>query len=392
MRATAIDTALAAANPVPPGSLAGEGIETAGAQLLAVIMAEPAAAPRRRRTLAAGRTRLALVAAAALAALAAILGFALSDGTQTGQTPAYGAELVRYAENSPLVLLQLAGWHVIYANEEAGGEGEMHFAPEGVSESDALGVAELHWRVGPLSSWEADRAASSNLSRKVTVLGTEGHVYRYAGGTPSSSTFTAFWLYNGRVLEFRAQAENLGVFEAMLAALHAVDEDTWLSAMPASVIDAAQHPATVQAMLVGIPLPPGFDAARIAENGLTQDRYQLGAAVAGTVACMWLERWLEGRRSGDAAEVQGAIAALASARSWPLLHEMQARGAYPQVLEEYAADMPSANWYGHPLAAAAQSGLGCPSLGVPLSLTRAEGGYGLHFVPQSVHARAVHVK
>jgi hypothetical protein len=167
----------------------------------------------------------------------------------------------------------------------------------------------------------------------------------------------------------------------MLAAIHQVDEATWLSALPPSVITAAEHPATVSAMLEGVPLPPGFERSQINEAGLAQDRYQVGAAVAGTVACKWIKRWMEARRSGNADEIREAIAAMASSPHWPVLRSMESQGAYPAVLEQYASEMAAGNWHGYPLGAAANSGLGCASRGVSLPLDQAERAYGPQPVP-----------
>ena len=55
---------------------------------------------------------------------------------------------------------------------------------------------------------------------------------------------------------------------------------------------------------------------------------------------------------------------------------MASEGAYPAVLEEYAAEMPIGRWHGYPLPSAASAGLGCGSLGVPITLTNAERSYG----------------
>jgi hypothetical protein len=162
------------------------------------------------------------------------------------------------------------------------------------------------------------------------------------------------------VLEYRATVHDLAAFEQMLAAIHQVDEATWLSALPPSVITAAEHPATVSAMLKGVPLPPGFEPSQISEAGLAQDRYQVGAAVAGTIACEWIKRWMEARHSGNADEVREAIAAMASSPHWSVLRSMESQGAYPAVLEQFASEMAAGNSHGYPLGAAANSGLGWP--------------------------------
>jgi hypothetical protein len=79
------------------------------------------------------------------------------------------------------------------------------------------------------------------------------------------------------------------MFRDELRALHQVYTTTWLRAMPPSVVKAVDSGETIRQMLKGIPLPPGFDAARIRGVGLVHDRYQLGAAVTGTVtvASFW---------------------------------------------------------------------------------------------------------
>jgi hypothetical protein len=48
------------------------------------------------------------------------------------------------------------------------------------------------------------------------------------------------------------------------------------------------------------------------------------------------------------------------------MREMETEGAYPQVLNEYAAAMPSGQWYGRSLLGEVESGLGCAEKGVPL--------------------------
>ena len=105
---------------------------------------------------------------------------------------------------------------------------------------------------------------------------------------------------------------------------------------------------------------------------LTSDRYQLGAWVTGTVACTWLKRWSDARRTGDTAGVQQAVRAMATAKDWPILQEMSNSGGYPQILELLAAAMSNGNWHGRALTGAVNSGLGCPALGIPLTGARSQ--------------------
>jgi hypothetical protein len=48
---------------------------------------------------------------------------------------------------------------------------------------------------------------------------------------------------------------------------------------------------------------------------LTTDRYQVGAKVMGTVACLWLRQWGEATRTGHTAAAEEAVKAMATARA-----------------------------------------------------------------------------
>ena len=377
-----VDALLAAADPLPAARARALPVGDAQDALCRELLAQPrsdadAAAPARPRR---PRRRLVTRLALAVAVVFAISLVALSLGT-SGDEPGtvWAAELVRLAESSPLVLLDAPGWQVSYADEQSAQEGELHFSlgtppapsttPMSASQQiDAPNTtAELNWRPGRLAMWTRDRAASADVSTTAPVLGTTAHVYRYEGGRPGHQDVTALWRYDGRVLEFRAGAADVAAFEVLLAALKHVDTDTWLSAMPDSVVKTSDRSKVVGGMLRGVALPPGFDPSTITGEALTKDRYQLGAAVAGTVACTWIKRWSNARRRGDRAGVREAIAAMATAKDWPILREMARSGAYPEVLEQFAAAMRSGRWYGRPLEGDVDSGLGCPSLGIPLS-------------------------
>jgi uncharacterized protein YodC (DUF2158 family) len=90
------------------------------------------------------------------------------------------------------------------------------------------------------------------------------------------------------------------------------------------------------------------------------------AAVTGTVACQWFKRWSDARAANDGVKEREAIAAMATAKDWPILEEMAKEGGYPEVLLDFAAAMPAGDWYGRPLAGDVNSGLGRDALGVDL--------------------------
>lgn len=368
-----IDEALAAANPLRDRTAALLPLDEAEAELTQRIVAiamtrgrpRPAARSRRRRR------RLALLVAVT-AAVAAALALAPFGHREGGPSPAFAASLVRFANASPLVLLKLPGWHVVYANEETNGFGEMHFVrgpadaegtPRGASFSNTRSlagrVAQLTW--APLNVPDRSYFAGGHRSLP-TGLGVTVHRLVGEGTGRGWLDISALFVYRGRGLTFRATVRDFGTFRAELLGLTGVDTTTWLRAMPPSVVDAADSAAVIRAMLKGIPLPPGFHAARIRGARLVHDRYQLGAAVTGTVACMWIADWSRARRSGDRAMVKRAIAAMATAPHWPILRWMARQGAWSQVLISYAQAMPRGTFEinrTQPLTAAADEGLGC---------------------------------
>lgn len=76
------------------------------------------------------------------------------------------------------------------------------------------------------------------------------------------------------------------------------------------------------------------DRSPLRSGDAVKDRYQLGAQVSGAVACGWVDRFFEGKRTGDTAETQSATQAMATSRRWHTLREMTAEGDYPKVLWE----------------------------------------------------------
>jgi hypothetical protein len=382
MNSRDLKAALAVADPVDHRTLAEIDFELIEEELFADLAAGSspllATTPERIRS---PRSRRPLVIAVGAAALAAafVLVVSLGGGGPEQPAPAYGAELVRFAEASPLLLLEEPGWHVGYANEESSEEGQIEFILgkklpyEVITETSGRRPpavrqhrAELNWRGGTLASWVSDRAASADFHTTLPVLGTTAQVFRYEDGHPGDYEFTALWTEAGQVDEFRAPVPDLAAFEAHLGALRQVDSQSWLGALPPSVIKAADHGDAVTEMLRGVTVPAGFSAAQVPDAGLSTDRYQLGAAVTGSVACSWFRQWGEDRAAGNSAGAAEAEAALAGAENWPVMREMETEDAYPQVLNEYAAAMPSGQWYGRPLLGEVESGLGCAADGVPL--------------------------
>jgi hypothetical protein len=406
-----IENELRSANPIPRPTLAGLELAAGESALGEAIVAEPPGDERGAPRLARPRRRRSalFLAAGALAAVAAAGVVLLVGGGASESPPAYGAELVRFAESTPLLLLEGPGWrvqdvseagHSPYRPRGSGGEGSMEFVTgrpipyesirvtgseeTGWRESGMFPAAvrqrkvELSWRHGSLRETVsfAHRSPHPHGQQwtKLPVLDTTADVdtraefYVNQGG-PGDRQMTAYWSEGGYLLELRAAVPDLAAFEERLDWLTRVGSQTWLDAMPAKVVKAADHDAAVREMLKGIPVPDGFSPSQIPDEGLTTNRYQVGASVAGVVSCLWFRQWGEARRSGDGQAEAEAEKAMATAKHWAILQEMAKEGAYPEVVWELAKEMPSGvrrygphRWQLLPQA----EGLGCARWGIPV--------------------------
>jgi hypothetical protein len=408
MKMRELDLRLKAANPFPPQAVAGLDLAPAEAELREGIVAEPAnaaagaaaGAPAHRRR---WRRRSLVALGGALAAVVAALVLLLSGGgAEGGSSRAYAADLVRFADSSPLLLLEGPGWRVQnvtqYRSRE-GVEGTMEFVTGKPIPYETIRISgpakkeresgmfpptvrqrrvELGWHSGTLAA--AIAAQRKNLHPhgrrwvKLPVLDTTAAVdtraefYVNQGG-PGNRRMVAFWSEDGYVLQMTAAVPDLAAFEERLDWLTKVDTQTWLDAMPAKVVKAVDHDAVVREILRGIPVPSTFSPAKVPDEGLTTDRYQVGAKVTATVSCLWFLQWAEASRSGDRASELEAERAMATSRRWSILHEMAKDGAFPETIWQLAEEMPGGYWEHlkkrHPLLPRAES-LGCARLGLPL--------------------------
>jgi hypothetical protein len=410
MKTHDLDRQLKAANPYPSQALTALELGAAEAELGEAIVAgqasagdgvAPGGAMRSRRSRWPRRVGLAAAGGLAMIAAAIVLLFS-GDGAEHGSSRAYAAELVRFAEASPLLLLEGPGWRVQNANEQRsreGVEGTMEFVTGKTIPYETIHVAgspraqretgmfppgvrqrrvELWWRHGSLAAAISMQHTSLHPHGqrwlKLPVLDTTAAVDTRAEffvnqGGPGNRRMVALWSEDGYVIELRAAVPNLAAFEERLGWLTKVDTQTWLDAMPAKMVKAADHDAAVREMLKGIPVPRTFEPSKVPDEGLTATRYQVGASVTATVSCLWFLQWAEARRSGDRAAEREAERAMATSRRWPILREMAKDGAYPETIWQLAEEMPSGVWvhtgHRHPLLPRAE-GLGCARLGLPL--------------------------
>jgi hypothetical protein len=426
MKARELEAALAAIDPVRQDRLDRLDIEAMEADLLVDLDDEqPAlsslqtAAPRQQRT----RRRLGFgLGTAALAAIVATI-VLLAGGTSEHPSRAYGAELVRFAESTPLLLLEGPGWRVEDMYESPGGpyrprgsagEGSMEFVtgkpipdesirttevekPEHKSGSAipihtkfrASGMLPPTLRQRKVELRWSHRSLDDELKYahayprphgqhwvRLPVLGTTADVDTRAEmfvnqGGRGDRQMTAYWAEDGYLLELHAAVSDLAAFEERLQWLRKVDSQAWLEAMPPQVVKAADQDATVHEMLRGIPLPDSFSPSRVPTAGLTTNRDQVGAAVIGTVSCLWFRQWDEGRRSGDEAKISEAERAMSTYKRWPLFRELDRAGMYPdELIPKLVAGMPSGHYEWRPgkqrRILPQVEALGCAREGIPV--------------------------
>jgi hypothetical protein len=394
MKRRDVGAATAAANPFDSEEVASLSLTAAEDELLSEILAErvPASsqAPQRSaRARGPGPARFALGAAALAIGLVAFFLISGSEGRPTVQpASAYAAEVVRYADASPRLLIAAPGWRIegLQAGDQ---EGEMQFirgdAP--MPEENVTVIAdkvygqlpaatrqrkvELTWIPASLVSFASrvrDRAYDAQVATAAPVLDTTARVFQYPGSKPGDLDVTSLWQEGDLIVEYRAPVPSMAAFKAQLASLKKVDTETWLAAMPPTVVRPAEFEPTVRQMLKGITVPPGFTADDVVARSVPTDRYQLGASVAGAVSCRWFARWAAARRSGNQNEVRAAVAAMATAKDWPVIRQMSSEGAYGQVLNDLATAMPHGSVYKQrPLEGDIESALSCGRLlGIPI--------------------------
>lgn len=287
---------------------------------------EAARSPRRHRRLVPS-----LAAAAAVAAVATMSVWAPWNDQPDARPDGSGsvATAPEVSSANPLLLLDDPAWRVMRVDEQAEDYGEMTF-------SDGDRMLDVLWKpAGQHDLYFEDRAEPGNTKHPIELLGLEGTMFRYG----DSTDFTTILPPDGpSFLEIRGDLGSRSAYVDLVRGLERVDPDTWAAAMPSTVVDPSSTDATVAEMLKDVPLPQGFDAS-VLDTGLFADRYQVGAEVAGAVACAWLDQWDDARRTGDAAAAQQAVTAMRSSRDWEVLHRMNEQGDYPEAVWETSRAM-----------------------------------------------------
>ncbi len=326
-----LDRLIARANPYGDETVANLPAAGADAELLEEIVSTPTTSvrllehttPRPPRR---WRRRPALLAAAAVAAIVAVGGVVLpgGGGGPVASAPAYAASVIAVAEANPRLLLDEPGWSVSYVAEFTAAQGEMRI-------SNGHRYLELNWRPAGQYRLYLDDRSHEMTATPIMLLGQTGSMFSY-----NAEDFTTILPPRGQnFLEIRGTFLSETEYRRLIAKLYPVDVNTWLDALPESVVRPEQKAAVITEILADIPVPKGFDARKL-NTDTTTERYHVGARVTGAVTCAWVDQWAKAKKSGDAAGVQEAVDAMRSARSWKILREMDAQGDYPEVVWEFA--------------------------------------------------------
>lgn len=351
-----LDLLVKQASPISDAQVMAFDLGAGDHDLLEAIMshtleaAAPLAPVRRHR-----RRRLMVVGAMAIAA-ATVATVVIVGGGDGGSKPAYAADVLAIAEVNDRVLIDLPGWSIIRADEFTVDQGEMTF-------SDGAHEVEVHWRKGSeFASWVDDREHSGTTSLgAVSVLGRPGRMFRY----DETQVYTTLVEPAGAsLLEVRGNVGSEAGYREVLAALRTVNVDTWLAALPASVV--RPNAEVIDEMLIGVPLPSELDMGSVYGMALIADHYQLVAKVTGTVACAWFDEYFTAVEQGDAAAAKAASDALITSHQWPALLSIVDEGDWAEALWEYAdATLPggtvSSGRGPVPLTREELVGFGCPA-------------------------------
>jgi hypothetical protein len=326
------DQKLRAADPYRPEIIGG--LDGAEEHLLEQIMSVPTmrvveTTPRKKRLL----VPLA-VAAAFLGLLGVLVTFrsqpaspraVIPPAASAGQAPQMTrAAWQKFAEESPLLLIDQDGWKAVDAYGFGDKHGSLGFENSGLT----LDMAWFDAKFYP--EYRDDRSKQSR-PEPVTVDGWKGFTIRYS----DNDFATMLAPRNGVFVEVRVQGADRATYDEILRHVKQVDVRTWLAAMPPEMVTPDEVQEAAAKVLADVPQPPGFDVASL--NGLgTNDAYQFNAQVIGAVGCGWIGEWKRAKKAGDDAAVTRAQDALKSSHKWKVLNEMKAEGHYPEAFWQHA--------------------------------------------------------
>jgi len=305
-----------------------------------------------------------------LAAASLVLGLAylgnIDQHSPRGEDLTWSTQLVSFAERAPRLLVGEQGWMVIAAEEFDNATGEMTFAndPDAFNATPGPGTywIALNWNPAHTHSDQLqDRSEGADRSWHLTIDGYQATLFEHEGTAPIGRTFYALWRAGEHSLELRSDViPSKDTFKKIVESLHVVDVDTWLSALPATVIEPHERRDAIDEIVADIPVPANVDLGALARRDVVTN--SLTYEVTTTIACGWVEEWVDATRSGDQQTRQQAVDALVSARKWRALSRPEA-GQYKTYVFDVADAMSTntpINDASIPIGVGYQRHLGCP--------------------------------
>lgn len=257
----------------------------------------------------------AAMVAAAMVAVVLVQPFGADDRS------AWAAEAVAVAEAAPRVLVIADGWEVTGVDEFSVDAGSMiSTGPDH--------TLELSWHSGTRGGYDDRLARWTDDDRyerlsDITVAGHQATLFRGPPIEQGSPEFIVVWPDGEYGVELRGDFHDVDELRRIMATVEEVDVDTWLSALPVSMVRPNDTQQAVADMLTDVPLPPGFDAGSIpAEAELVMEE-DLRGHVVGAVRCAWVERWADATAAGDDVAVREAIEAMTGAPHWDVVEQME---------------------------------------------------------------------
>ncbi|GAB2587906.1 hypothetical protein [Kribbella endophytica] len=324
-----LDQLIARANPY--GDAKVRHLPTDGAEfdLLEEIISTEAsdttpapAIPRRRRD---GRRRAVILLAAAATVAVVLTGVFFPKGSSPiAPVSAYGAEFRAVTGATPRLVIDDPAWKIVDISQFTADEGEIKFGR-------GKQRLQVNWRpagqyAGRLVGFKDPGAPSRGSA--IELLGQKGTMYQIGASTDLTAVFPPKGRY---LLEIRGDVGSVAAYRSLVGKLKTVDTDTWLDAMPDTIVKQSDASRVIDEMLTDVPVLPSFDRTPYLKI-LVLARYQFGAKVTEAVACGWFEQWAVAKKAGDKAKMQQATAAIQSSRHWKVLLEMDKIGRFPAGL------------------------------------------------------------
>ncbi|WP_328992896.1 hypothetical protein OG394_01405 [Kribbella sp. NBC_01245] len=318
-----LDRLIARANPFGDDAVRRLPTDDAESDLLEEIMITAEPTPDRKP---AGR-RAMVLAAAAVAAVALLTTFAVNRGNPASPAPAgpAGTTKVR-TDSAERMLLNAPGWKV---EDFYGGGG---FDGGEVKFKNGKDRLQVHWYKAELYKSYYDDRTEVSPRKPIEILGQKGAMVTYNEGDYSSMLPPKGKYF----LEIRGGAgPSEQAYRDLVAKLYAVNTDTFVDALPGTVIKPSEAEKVIDAMLSDMPVPSGLDREKL-YSATPNARYHVAADVTSAVSCNWIDKWIKAKKAGDTAGMKAAVDAMNTSKSWKILKDIEKEGAWSSAIWELA--------------------------------------------------------